>query len=125
MYCRNCKTELHPNAKVCTGCGCDPLGESKHCQDCGADTTLNQKMCTSCGCELKTINTEGSDWLTTLLLAIFLGSLGVHRFYTGHIGIGIVQLLTLGGCGIWALVDLIMIATQKYKDKDGNLLVKN
>ena len=49
------------------------------------------------------------NWLTTLLLSIFLGSLGVHRFYAGKIGTGILMLLTLGGCGIWYWIDLIMI----------------
>ena len=41
------------------------------------------------------------EWLVTLLLNLFLGSLGVHRFYVGKIGTGILQLITLGGCGIW------------------------
>lgn len=59
------------------------------------------------------------DWLVTLLLSLFLGSLGVHRFYVGKIGTGILQLLTLGGCGIWTLIDVIMIATGNFKDKDG------
>ncbi len=68
---------------------------------------------------------EQKDWLTTLLLAIFLGGLGVHRFYTGHIGIGIAQLLTLGGCGIWSLIDIIQIATGSFKDADGNPLLRN
>ncbi len=56
------------------------------------------------------------DWLVTLLLCIFLGGFGVHRFYTGHVAIGLVQLFTLGGCGIWALVDLILIITGSYTD---------
>ena len=66
----------------------------------------------------------GKDWLTTLLLCIFLGNIGIHRFYTGHIGIGIAQVLTLGGCGIWTLVDLIFIASDKFTDSEGNALVK-
>ncbi|MCI8617304.1 TM2 domain-containing protein [uncultured Clostridium sp.] len=59
------------------------------------------------------------DWVVTLLLSLFLGSLGIHRFYVGKIGTGILQLITVGGCGIWTLVDIIMIATGNFKDKDG------
>ena len=57
-----------------------------------------------------------------LLLCLFLGALGIHRFYVGKIGTGILQLVTLGALGIWALIDLIMIALGKFKDKDGKLL---
>jgi len=68
--------------------------------------------------------TEQKDWLTTLLLCLFLGGLGVHRFYTGHTAIGVVQLITLGGCGIWSLVDLIMIITGSFKDAAGQPLLR-
>lgn len=127
MHCRNCNNEINEKAKICPKCGCEPFSETKFCQECGEPTTEKQKICLSCGCELKsqqTINGEGKDWLTTLLICLFAGGLGIHRFYTGHTGIGIVQLLTLGGCGVWCFIDLIMIITQKYKDSDGNLLVK-
>jgi TM2 domain-containing membrane protein YozV len=67
---------------------------------------------------------EQKDWLTTLLLCIFLGGLGIHRFYTGHTGIGVVQLLTGGGCGIWAIIDLIQIITGDFRDANGNPLLK-
>ncbi|MBQ8379450.1 MAG: TM2 domain-containing protein [Clostridia bacterium] len=63
------------------------------------------------------------NWLTSLLLCIFVGSLGIHRFYAGKIGTGILMLITCGGCGIWTLVDLIMIITGKFTDKDGNAIV--
>jgi len=60
--------------------------------------------------------------ITALLLCIFLGGLGVHRFYVGKIGTGIVWLLTGGVFGIGWIVDIIMIAVDKFKDKQGNLL---
>jgi len=68
--------------------------------------------------------TAGKDWMTTLILSILLGGLGIHRFYTGHTGVGIAQLLTMGGCGIWALIDIINIARGTFTDKAGNPLVK-
>lgn len=57
-----------------------------------------------------------------LLLCLFLGILGVHRFYVGKIGTGVLQLVTLGGLGIWATIDLIMIVLQKFTDGEGNAL---
>ena len=61
-------------------------------------------------------------FVPTLLLCFFLGMFGVHRFYAGKVGTGILQLLTLGGLGIWALVDFIVIACGKFKDKQGNVI---
>jgi TM2 domain-containing membrane protein YozV len=63
------------------------------------------------------------SFVATLILCILLGWLGVHRFYVGKIWTGILMLLTLGGLGIWQLVDLIVIAVQKFKDSKG-LLIK-
>jgi TM2 domain-containing membrane protein YozV len=58
-------------------------------------------------------------FVPAILLCFFLGVLGVHRFYVGKIGTGILQLITLGGLGIWALIDFIMIVTGNFKDKQG------
>lgn len=62
---------------------------------------------------------SSKEWLTALLLSFFLGGLGVDRFYLGYTGLGVFKLLTLGGCGVWSLIDFILIAVNKTKDADG------
>ena len=63
------------------------------------------------------------NWETTLLLCIFLGLFGAHRFYTGNKRVAIAQLLTTGGLGLWVLIDLVLIITDSYRDGVGNRLV--
>lgn len=70
-------------------------------------------------------NIQRKDWLTALLLCIFTGSLGVHRFYVGKIGTGVLWLLTAGCFGIGTLIDLITIITGSFTDINGNALVKS
>ncbi len=73
---------------------------------------------------IKKANKQDADGsksqIVALILVILVGSLGIHRFYLGYTGIGVIQLLTLGGCGIWALIDLIQIAIGDLKPKDGS-----
>ena len=70
-------------------------------------------------------NVVGSkSWLVALLLCFFLGVIGVHRFYVGKIGTGILQIVTFGGFGIWVLIDLIMIVVGKFTDKQGYALAR-
>lgn len=64
-------------------------------------------------------NSGGKSQIIALILVILLGGLGIHRFYLGYIGIGVIQLLTAGGCGIWALIDLIRIITGDLKPNNG------
>ncbi len=63
-------------------------------------------------------NVSDKQKIVALLLCFFLGALGAHRFYVGKTGSAVAQLLTCGGLGIWALIDLIMIALGKFTDKD-------
>lgn len=105
-------------------------GESqKYCTDCGNLIHLRVEICPYCGIRQPPplyhgngANQDSNRWLITLLLCWFVGILGIHRFYTGHTGIGIIQLLTLGGCGIWTLIDLILIIVGNFRDAEGNLI---
>lgn len=109
---------------------------TKMCPRCGQEVDMNMQFCPKCGFAFNQQyyqpqppfsapddpTRSEKDFLTTLLLAIFLGYLGIHRFYTNNTAIGVIQLLTLGGCGIWALIDIIMLVTGSYKDGNGKYI---
>ena len=63
---------------------------------------------------------EGKSQIIAAILAFAIGGLGIHRFYLGYTWQGVVQLLTAGGCGVWALIDLIRICTGDLQPKIGN-----
>jgi TM2 domain-containing membrane protein YozV len=65
---------------------------------------------------------EKKKFIVAALLSFFLGGLGADRFYLGYTGLGILKLVTFGGCGIWALIDFILILMGKMKDAAGNEL---
>ena len=63
--------------------------------------------------------------LVALLLCVFVGWLGAHRFYVGKVGTGILMLLTLGGvCGVWVVIDLILIGCGVFRDRTGQRVVQ-
>ncbi len=101
MYCPNCGKELSDQARTCPHCG-HPLAVRAGAPD-GAAVSPKSR-------------------LATLLFCIFLGGIGVHRFYVGKVGTGIAMIFTLGGLGIWVLIDLIVIATGSFKDIDGRIV---
>jgi TM2 domain-containing membrane protein YozV len=104
MFCSNCGKEIEDGSEFCPNCG----------------NSFKEGSVKKCIQEDK--NKSESSWIATLLLCIFLGNIGVHRFYTGNIGTGLLMLFTCGGCGVWTIVDLIIIAVGNFRDGDGKLL---
>jgi len=68
---------------------------------------------------MDTIEFSPRSRLVALLFCVLLGVFGVHRFYVGKIGTGILMLVTIGGLGIWTMIDLILIAVGSFRDKEG------
>lgn len=99
MYCKNCGSDIDDRAVICV--------------NCGVPTHNNPNN-----------NDEYSDknGLVTLLLCIFVGCLGIHRFYVGKIGTGILMLITGGLFGIWTIVDIVMIVLGKFRDNNDRIV---
>jgi len=99
------------NFNNCSQCGFQLKSGTKFCNECGANTSSSMET------------KSNKSAVTALLLCIFLGSLGLHRFYVGKIKTGILMLLTGGGLGIWTLVDLIQIACCNFTDSENKYLI--
>ena len=113
MFCNRCGRQIPDNSQVCNFCG-TPIGQAAP-----QVMFVNQNM------PMNNIpGASDKDWMTALLLEIFLGGLGIHRFYVGKGGTGIIWLFTLGLFGVGWLVDLIMIATGSFRDCYGRPLRK-
>ncbi len=127
MYCRNCGSMMNDQAAICVTCGV-PVGKgNNYCPMCGDTTDSMALVCMKCGVNLNAYGEQKSK-LAAGLFGIFLGMFGVHRFYLGHIGIGVAQLLITDlSCFIlswisliWGLVEGILILSGSInKDAKG------
>lgn len=94
----------------------------KYCFSCGTSIDSRAVNCPKCGVaqpDISVNTTLNTHWLAVLLLALLLGIFGAHRFYLRRTGSAILMLITIGGLGIWYLVDLIMIITGNFRDHYG------
>jgi len=103
-----------------------PLAANQqYCRSCGQIISSLAPTCPHCGAPTGSRPPDASpkSRLAALLLCWFLGLFGAHRFYVGKIGTGVLQIFTLGGLGIWTLVDLIMIVVGAFKDIEGRRVI--
>lgn len=95
------------NMVFCSTCGGQMAKAAPACPQCGAPNTLADGQ------------TSTKTMAAAALLCFFLGVFGIHRFYVGKIGTGILMILTFGGFGIWTLIDFVRIIIGSFKDKQG------
>ncbi len=116
VECPACKKSVSSEATSCPHCGQPLKNESVKLQDVVITESKRSEI----------FGEEKSEksYVGTLLICFFLGSLGIHRFYVGKVGTGLLMLFTGGGCGVWTLIDFIMIAVGSFRDSE-NKVIKN
>ena len=152
MYCRQCGEEIkNEKAVICIKCGTSKGQGDSFCNECGAEVNnKNSEVCLKCGVSLKRNNTmnnftnqinnaashtsNNNSKMVAGLLALFLGSVGLHRFYLGYMKIGLIQLAifvvalfvfapAVWTVTVWALIDMVFIFTGKLHNMNGTELV--
>ena len=135
IYCTNCGKLINKEALICPHCG---VGTEKYRKELQNNNINNQSTQTTAQPQTINIvntNTNTNDNANTgaypfppkskwvaFFLCLFLGGLGIHRFYVGKIGTGILYILTWGLFGIGVIVDLIVILVGGFRDKWGQRL---
>jgi hypothetical protein len=100
MPCRHCDAQISAIAEICPHCGVR--------QDPGAVG--------------RPLGVSEKKIVPAAVLCFMLGVFGAHRFYVGKTGTAVLQLVTLGGVGLWMLYDLVLILTGQFRDEDDKLL---
>jgi TM2 domain-containing membrane protein YozV len=95
----------------------------RFCRNCGSDSTAPVEAVPASPAVVTTANASDKSRLVALLLCFLIGVFGVHRFYVGKIGTGLLWLFTLGFIGIGVIYDLILIIAGEFKDRDGRKLL--
>ncbi len=141
MFCKNCGEQfVADQAVICVKCGTQKGQGVNYCANCGNPVNPGAVVCMTCGVSTAPAPQKGGkSKIVAGLLAIFLGSYGVHNFYLGYTAKAVIQLVcsivglilscvgigvfVVAGISIWALVEGIMILCGKIdKDGKGNLL---
>ena len=124
MYCKNCGQQIDDKAAVCIHCGVatkDPEQQVKqpviNIVNTNTNTNTNRNYNRSGG----STYIHKKKW-TAFFLCLFLGYFGVHRFYVGKTGTGLIWMFTCGLCGIGWIIDMIMILCGGFRDKNGMFL---
>jgi len=151
-FCTACGASVTPSAEICVQCGTRVGSRAtagmthSFCNACGASVTPSTEICVKCGTRVTGRATPGiaatdvspKSRLAATLLAFFLGTIGVHRFYLGKTGTAVAMLLLsivgyativfgvgfvfIAAVGIWALVDFILAVAGRMRDKEGRLI---
>ena len=114
-FCRNCGQEIG-NYNPCPQCGAQQFIQPPGYQQAPVyPQNVTAQYVTPISPLSRTV---------ALLLAIFLGGLGVHRFYAGKVGTGILMIVTAGGLGVWWIIDIIIVAIGAFRDKSTLLITQ-
>ncbi len=124
MYCKNCGEEMKELQDYCLKCGLKTGDGDNYCQNCGTQVAPEADVCIKCGVKLKAekvvedkSKVGGIDKVVLILIALFFGSIGIHNFMLGESKKGVFKIIMcfcFGISSIFALIDVIKLATDSY-----------